>query len=132
VANPATTADLVSRWRTLSAQETANGEAFLGDAWVMLKRRLPTIEVDITADTTGDLEADVVRILATAVLRVLKNPDGFKQESLDDWAGTRDGAAAAGALFFTDEELSSLIPGGKGRAFTVDLMAGWTYGEETA
>lgn len=123
MANPATTADLESRWRTLSAQEEINGQAFLDDAWVMLKRRLPSIEADITADTSGDLEADAIRVLATATLRVLKNPDGFKQEELDDWGGTRDAATAAGALFFTDAELSSLVPGGNGRSFSVDLIA---------
>jgi hypothetical protein len=130
VANPATTADIVARWRPLSVQETTNAGAFLGDAWVKLKRLLPTIEADITADVSGDLRAATVAVLVAAVLRVLKNPDGYKQESLDDWSGTRDGSAAAGALFFTDEELSSLIPGGNGRAFSVDLLAGWTYGED--
>lgn len=130
MANPASIIDLASRWRPLSADEQIVGQTLLGDAWVILKRRLPTIEDDIAADTTGDLEADVVRVLAAATLRVLKNPDGYKQESIDDWSGTRHGAAATGTLFFTDEELSGLIPGGKGRAFSVDLMAGWTYGDE--
>jgi hypothetical protein len=132
VANPATTADIEARWRPLSAQEETNAEAFLGDAWVKLRRLLPTLEADIIADTTGDLAAATVAVLVSAVLRVLKNPDGYKQESLDDWSGTRDGSAAAGALFFTDEELSGLIPGGNGRAFSVDLLAGWTLLDEEA
>lgn len=121
--NPAVVADVAARWRTLSAQETTNATAFLDDAWVMLKRRLPTIEADIVPVAAADLRADVVRVLATAVLRVMKNPDGYKQESVDDWAGTRDGSAASGALHFTDAELSSLVPGGNGRSFSVDLLA---------
>ena len=122
MANPAVVADITARWRTLTDQETTNATAFLGDAWVKLKRTLTTLEDDIAADESGDLEAATVAVLVTAVLRVLKNPDGFKQESLDDWSGTRDGSASAGALFFTDEELSSLIPGGNGRAFSVSLI----------
>ena len=81
------------------------------------------VEDDIADD--ADLEAAVIAVLAGAVLRVLKNPDGFKQEQLDDWAGTRDAATSAGALFFTDEELSGLIPGGNGRRVHVDLLAGY-------
>lgn len=132
--NPATTADLVSRWRPLSAQETTNGETFLADAWRMLKRAVlksgSDIEALIAADTTGDLQPEVVRVMATAVLRVMKNPDGKRQESIDDYAWTRDEAIAAGLLYFADEELDALSPGAgvKGRAYSLDPFAGrdWT------
>ena len=126
--NPATTADLASRWRTLSTQETTNGTTFLADAWGMLKRRIPTIEASIATDAA--LSAEVVRVLATAVLRVMKNPDGKRQESIDDYSWTRDQALSAGLLYFTDEELDDLFPGSgvKGRAYSLDPFAGrdWT------
>lgn len=128
MANPATTADLESRWRPLVGQEITNGQTFLDDAWVMLQRRVPTIETLIAASAT--LEADVVRILATAVLRVLKNPDGKRSESIDDYRWERDEALAAGVLYFTDDELADILPGSgeKGRAFVIDPLAGrdWT------
>jgi hypothetical protein len=128
MANPAFTADVEARWRTLSDQETLNAEVFLEDAWVMLKRRMALLEVadfEDSLDDDADLKADVVRILATAVLRVLKNPDGKRQESIDDYTWTLDQAVSAGLLYFTDDELDSLVPGSgvEGRAYSVDPLA---------
>lgn len=127
--NPATTADVTARWRPLSGQETVNAETFLADAWVMLKRRMAVEGVDIEAQIAldADLSADVVRVLATAVLRVMKNPDGKSRESIDDYSWSRDEATAAGLLYFTDDELDGLIPGSgeSGRAFMVDPLATW-------
>lgn len=124
MANPATTADLVARWRPLSTQETTNGTTFLADAWRMLRKRIPTLEADITADTSGDLAAEVVRVEATAVLRVMKNPDGKRQESIDDYSWMRDQAVSAGLLYFTDDELNDLIVDNTGPsgAFSVNLL----------
>ena len=127
--NPATTADVVARWRPLSTQETTNAETFLEDAWVMLKRRMTLEDVDIEADIAADadLSADVVRVLATAVLRVMKNPDGKSREAIDDYSWSRDEALSAGLLYFTDDELDGLIPGAgeQGRVFMVDPLATW-------
>jgi hypothetical protein len=124
VTNPAVTADLESRWRTLSDQEIVNGETFLDDAWRILRRRISTLEADIAADTTGDLRAEAIRVMATAVLRVMKNPDGKRQESIDDYAWTRDQAVSAGLLYFSDDELNGLIVGGGGPsgAFSFSLI----------
>lgn len=124
MANPATTADLVARWRPLSAQETTNGETFLADAWRMLRGRIKTLEADITADASGDLEAEAVRVMATAVLRVMKNPDGKRQESIDDYSWLRDEATSAGLLYFADAELSALLVDNSGPsgAFTFSLI----------
>lgn len=134
--NPATTADLVARWRPLSAQEEVNGATFLEDAWRMLRRRLTTIEDDIAADETGDLEPETVRVLCAAVLRVMKNPDGKRQESIDDYSWTLDQAVSAGLLYFTDEELAGLIvdedvaqPGG---AFSFSLIGSGYPGDRFA
>jgi hypothetical protein len=126
VTNPATTADLESRWRPLSSQETLNGETFLDDAWRMLQRRIPDLQTKVTANV-DDFAGSVVQVLATAVLRVMKNPDGKRQEAIDDYSWTRDQAISAGLLYFTDEELDDLNPGSgvKGRAYTVDPLAGY-------
>ena len=127
--NPATSADVVARWRPLSTEETSVATTLLNDAWVMLKRhatrRSVDIEDDITTDT--DLRSEVVRILATAVLRVLKNPEGKTQESIDDYSYTRNGDVAGGSLGFTDDELDDLLPGlgETGRAFTYDPLANY-------
>jgi len=112
MANPATTLDLEERWRPLSAQETINGQTFLDDAWRMLRRRVEGLEA-LTAEN-ADVAGEAVRVMATAVLRVMKNPDGKRQESIDDYAWLRDKAVSAGLLYFTDEEIDDLIPGGSG------------------
>ncbi len=122
--NPARTSDLEARWRPLSTQETTNGETFLEDAWRMLRRRITTLEDDIADDETGDLEAEVIRVLATAVLRVMKNPDGKRQETIDDYSWQRDQAVSAGLLYFTDEELNALIVDDSGPtgAFSINML----------
>lgn len=124
MANPASTDDLASRWRPLSDQEETNAEVFLDDAWRMLKRRLSGLETRIAADTTGDLEPEAVRVICTAVLRVMKNPDGLRQESIDDYSWQRDQAVSAGLLYFGDEELESLAvdPSVSSGAFSFSLL----------
>lgn len=120
--NPATVADLAARWRPLSAQETTNGNTFLEDAWRMLRRRFATIEADVATDP--DLSAEVVRVMATAVLRVMKNPDGKRQESIDDYSWTKDQSVSAGLLYFTDAELDALSddPATSGPVFSFGLL----------
>ena len=120
--NPATTDDLVARWRPLSDQETLNGQTFLDDAWLMLRRRFTDLETGVTDD--ADLSAEVVRVMATAVLRVMKNPDGVRQESIDDYSWTRDQATSAGLLYFTDEEIDAIsaTPSTRGPAFSFSML----------
>lgn len=124
--NPATTADLEARWRPLSAQETTVGQTLLDDAWRMLRRHFTKLGVDLDANvvTDADLSAEVVRVEAVAVLRVLKNPDGMAQESIDDYRYLRADGNATGELYFTDEELESLYPGSgeSGGAFSIDPL----------
>ena len=122
MSNPATTDDLVARWRPLSAQEELNGETFLDDAWRMLTRRLTTLVSDIDDDATGDLEQEVIRVMATAVLRVMKNPDGKREESIDDYSWQRDKSVSAGLLYFTDDELGDLVGDTAGGAFSISLL----------
>mgnify|MGYP000909618481 CR=1 FL=1 len=122
MSNPATTDDLEARWRPLSEQETTNGQTFLEDAWRMLRRRFPDLEAAVAAD--ADLSAEVVRVMATAVLRVMMNPEGKRQESIDDYAWTRDQAVSAGVLYFTADELDAIAdePDTRGPAFSFSML----------
>lgn len=122
MSNPATTDDLGARWRPLSEQETTNGQTFLEDAWRMLRRRFPDLEAAVAAD--ADLSAEVVRVMATAVLRVMMNPEGKRQESIDDYAWTRDQAVSAGVLYFTADELDAIAdePDTRGPAFSFSML----------
>ena len=106
--NPVQTSDIEARWRPLSAQETINAQAFLNDAWSLLLTRRPSLEDDLTAGTVtfGNVE----RVVCAMVLRVLKNPDGYVTEGVDDWSGTRSPDMASGALFVTPDELADITP----------------------
>lgn len=106
--NPATVNDVAARWRPLSDQENNNAEAFLTDAWATILARRPSIDTDITAGTIS-LE-NVVKVVCAMVLRVLKNPDGFDQEQIDDWMGRRSALTASGLMTITPEELADITP----------------------
>lgn len=109
MSNPATVADVVSRYRLLTDAETTVATTLLGDAWEMLLGRRPTLEADITAGTVS--VSTVVRVLATMVIRVLRNPNGYLQESIDDYTYRRDAAVSAGLLYLTSDELADITPG---------------------
>lgn len=115
--NPAVVADLVERWRPLTAQETINAQAYLGDAWWLLTGRRRNLELDMAA---GDVsEGNVVRVVCAIVLRLLRNPEGKLEESIDDYRYRRDQLVSSGALHVTDDELADLSPRVGRGAFTI-------------
>lgn len=104
--NPAGLTDLERSWRPLSDQEAVNASARLEQAWARLTAVAPTVPADMDSGAlTSELVASVI---TDAVLRVLRNPEGLRQESIDDYSWTRDSAVSAGALYFTDAELALL------------------------
>lgn len=121
--NPASIADVEARWRPLSDSEFVNAEAFLGDAWAEVLSRRPNVEADMAAGSIS--EANVVRVVAAMVLRVLRNPEGYDQESIDDWSGRRSALVADGVLRITPDELAAITPGRSVRR-SVRLV---TYGD---
>lgn len=124
MSNPAIVEDVEARFRPLTAQESILAETFLDDAWWMVVARRPNIEADIDAGTV--LVENVVRILATMVRRVLLNPEGLLEESIDDYRKRRDAIVSSGVLRIEPDELFDLTPGGNTRAHSVRLVA---YGE---
>ena len=102
--NPVTVSDLEARWRPLSDQETTNAQALLDDAWA----QLITVADNVPADLdSGAMDSGLVRsVIRAAVLRVLRNPDGNRTESFQDYSEGRDPAVSTGQLYFTDTELA--------------------------
>ena len=121
--NPAIVDDIEDRWRPLNAQETTNATALLADAWALLLARRPTLEADMTAGTVS--EENVIRVVVAMVLRVLRNPEGKLEESIDDYSYRRDSATSTGGLYVTSDELADLTPGRR-RQRSVRLVA---YGD---
>lgn len=106
--NPVSPFDVAERWRPLSETELALTTVLLDDAWSYLKARVATLEDRVTA---GTLDTGIVTaVVAAMVLRVLKNPDGKSEESIDDYRYRRDTAVSAGMLYATSDELALLRP----------------------
>lgn len=107
--SPASLSDIESRWRPLTELEKTNAYTFLEDAWVMLLSRRPSLQADMAEGKV--LGANVRRVLATMVLRVLRNPEGFDSETIDDYTYKRNALVSAGLLHVTPEELADVTPG---------------------
>lgn len=104
--NPVDISDLEDRWRPLSADEKTTAQALLMDAWAIANVQLPNLESSVAA---GTISSDVVRAVVSAmVVRVLRNPDGVRQWSVDDYSETRDSTLSSGVLYLTPAELALL------------------------
>lgn len=104
----ATPADVeISLGRDLSASETTQVTGLLERAELIITRRITDLTDRIADDAA--LEDVVVMVEADVVARVIRNPDGNRQESIDDYSYTRDPNVAAGYLYLTDEEWALLL-----------------------
>lgn len=122
--NPAVYQDIEDRWRPLTAAEIVIAPTLLDDAWWMVVGRRPNIEANMADGTV--LEANVIRILASMVRRVLLNPEGLLEESIDDYRMRRDSLVSSGVLRIEPDELFDLSPSGTRRPNSVRLVA---YGD---
>lgn len=104
--------------RELTDEERALATVLLKDAENRIRVRVPNLDARVAASTTyADL---VVRVEADAVNRVLRNPDGYSQESDGSYSYSIRAAVAAGYLLITDEEWADLLGRSTNRgAFTV-------------
>ena len=125
MANPATVGDVAGRWLyDAPMPDTSKVESWLDAAWRELLRRDRTIDARLAS---SELDAhDVSDVVVAMTLRVLGNPQGKRQEAIDDYSWTRDTSVASGALYVTDAELASLAATGL-RANSVRLVV---YGDK--
>lgn len=102
--SPVAVEDLARRWRPLDTTETELASAYLDDAWEELLLQVPDIEARLD---DGTLRPGLVISKVVAVVKsVMLNPEGYVQESLDDWSGRRD--SSAGRISFSEADLASL------------------------
>ena len=99
-------------------------QVLIDDAEDIIRREVPDIEELI--DSGEVPENRVRRIIAKMVIRVLRNPDGYRSTNLTSgpfsqgytWAGDNPGE-----LTLTDEDKDDLMPGmGGQRAYSVGMM----------
>lgn len=114
--------------------EVAQVQAWLSDVENLILARIPTLAVLVAA---GSPTASVVAAVeANAVIRKIKNPDGYSSETIDDYTYRRNEDARRGELFLTDAEWALLFPDAGGGAFTirpggVKVNEGWWLHPDT-
>lgn len=110
MSNPATVDDVAALryWRPLSDLESSGAAVLLEHAWSLVLGRRPLLDSWVTAGSVS--EANVRRVLASMVVRVLENPQGKSEESIDDYRYKRDSLISAGVLSVTSDELADLTP----------------------
>lgn len=91
---------------TLTEQQLELAAVLLGDAEVRLVSRIPDLLDRVATDPA--FAAAVVQVEAWMVVRVLRNPDGYRQESEDGYSYSLDTRAAAGFLTVLREEWDAL------------------------
>jgi hypothetical protein len=113
MANPVGIADIEARWRPLNTQQTVNANAYIDDAWAMLLGRRPNLETDLAEGTIS--RDNVIRVVSTMVIRILRNPEGKQSEQIDDYKYTRHELVSSGMLHVTPDELADITPGRRRR-----------------
>lgn len=104
--NPASIEDVEKRWGPIANPTLrTRAAAWLDDAWLKVKK-IPGLIPRIESEAV-DVE-DVKRILCAMVVRVLKNPSGFRSRSIDDASVTIDTTISSGELYLSDEERDEL------------------------
>ncbi|MFB7739574.1 Gp19/Gp15/Gp42 family protein [Streptomyces sp. NPDC056112] len=112
----ATLEDLADRLgRDLTAVETRQATSLLEDASALIVERFPRYATTPTQTSK--------KVCCAMVLRVLRNPEGKRQESIDDYSYTIDSSRSAGELYLTDNEAAELQPSRTG-AFSIVLGVG--------
>lgn len=103
----ANSSDVVARWgREPSTEEVALINIRLGDVERMILRKIPDLE-DKILDGTVDV-ADVIQVEADAVLRLVRNPDGYLSETDGDYTYQLQRELASGKLEIFPEEWQAL------------------------
>lgn len=111
----ATVEDVQARLnRPLTTVEEGMAETLLEDVEAILRSRI--LDLDERAEDP-DYLALVVQVEANAVLRVIRNPSGYRQETDGNYSYTVSAAVASGHLFVMDSEWN-LLGVSKG-AFTI-------------
>lgn len=105
--NPASTTDLTNRGYVIPPGSPV-AQTRLDEAWRALQGEVKTVVASIQSGwVSAEAVADVV---ASAALRVLRNPEGIEEESeaVDDYRGSRRRADATEDVYFTAAELRRL------------------------
>lgn len=109
MATYATPQDVLDRYEGTASTGTV--QKHLDDAERKLLGDLRRAGVDLVARVdAGDVDAaDVEYVLASAVIRYLRNPEGYTFESAGDRSVSRGSNAGAGRIAFLPDELAQFM-----------------------
>ncbi|MFD6421038.1 hypothetical protein [Streptomyces sp. NPDC060198] len=103
----ATPEDLADRLgRDLTPTEERQAPVLIGDATAVILDRFPRYGTAPTVVST--------KVACAMVLRVLRNPDGKRQETIDDYSYTIDSSRSSGEIYLTPSEIEELRPAHSG------------------
>lgn len=92
--------------RSLDLSETQIVNTRLGDAELIIKSRIRDLDAQVIA---GTIDQDlVVMVEAEALLRLVRNPEGYTSETDGNYTYQIDGAVASGRLQILDDEWALL------------------------
>lgn len=107
--------------------EVAQVNAWIADVEALIGARLPLLAPGVEG---GPSLAVVQMVVANAVIRKVKNPDGKVSEGVDDYNYRYNENTRKGDLFLTAEEWGLLTPASSSSAFTIrPYGAAWLDGE---
>lgn len=104
--------------RPLTADETTQVAALLGDAEIDIRERIPDLD---TRAEDEDYLAKVIRVEASAVARLVRNPDGHIGETDGNYSYQLNWRLNTGQLEITDQEWKLL--GVSHNVSTIDVRA---------
>jgi len=103
----ATKSDVATRWgRQLTPEDEALVEQRLTDVERMIIRRIPDLDDRVDADP-GYLQ-DVIQVEADAVLRLVRNPEGYLSETDGNYTYMLQQGTVSGSLTILPEEWDAL------------------------
>lgn len=83
-------------------------DKLIAKATERIYRAFPTLDDRIAR---GEITADLAKgVIEDMVIRVLRNPNAYRQISIDDYIRMIDTALSSGALYLSDDERNLLAP----------------------
>ncbi|MDR6117268.1 hypothetical protein QE370_000452 [Aeromicrobium sp. SORGH_AS981] len=101
--------DVVVRYRALTASEAGIVPHLIEDASSQLEADVVALAERFDAGTPS-FRSLVTATIAHSIIRVLRNPNGWRQFELDEGSFTRDSVLSSGLLKFEDHEIARLQP----------------------
>lgn len=126
-----TSTELLSDW--IGADQPGDSEEtiqrWIGRAERLLRREFPDLPARLESGSESDLADTIKDVLSAMVTRVLRNPQGIRQQQQSAGAYSSSitfGGDIPGALFLTDSEKDALRPpgtAGNGKAFNIQVSS---------